>query len=129
MRHKDGKHFSLAVHRLVAAAFLGPKPEGTEVCHNNGDPTDCRVENLRYDTRSGNQRDRVIHGTSNRGERHRCVKLTKEQVIEIKKSLRDNERIADIARKYGVHFNTIRAINLGRSWWHVQIEPEGVHAG
>ncbi len=52
------------IHSLVAAAFLGPRPDGMEVCHNNGDARDNRLENLRYDTRSANQRDAVAHGTN-----------------------------------------------------------------
>lgn len=46
------------VHRLVAAAFIGPCPDGMEVCHNNGDPFDNRVNNLRYDTHLSNCADR-----------------------------------------------------------------------
>lgn len=52
-----------SVHRLVARTFIGPCPEGEEVCHNNGDPADNRVENLRYDTRTANLLDAVKHGT------------------------------------------------------------------
>lgn len=49
------------VHQLVARAFLGPCPNGHEVCHNNGDPTDNRAENLRYGTRHENIMDAVKH--------------------------------------------------------------------
>lgn len=51
------------VHRIVTAAFYGPRPDGLVCCHNNGDPTDNRLENLRYDTQSENQHDRRKHGT------------------------------------------------------------------
>ena len=51
------------VHRMVLEAFVGPAPENTECCHNNGDPQDNRVANLRWDTRSSNRRDSVNHGT------------------------------------------------------------------
>ena len=50
------------VHTLVALAFLGPRPEGMEVCHNNGDRFDNRIENLRYDTHAENQLDVRRHG-------------------------------------------------------------------
>lgn len=59
----DGELHSLQVHHLVAAAFLGPRPDGLDVCHNNGICTDNRLENLRYDTRSANIRDSVEHKT------------------------------------------------------------------
>lgn len=34
-----------------------------EVCHNSGDVNDNTVKNVRYDTRSGNMRERTKHGT------------------------------------------------------------------
>lgn len=63
---------SVGVHRLVLLAFVGPCPEGMEACHINGDPADNRVENLRWDTRSENQRDRVRHGTNHNSIKTHC---------------------------------------------------------
>ncbi|MFV8232317.1 NUMOD4 motif-containing HNH endonuclease [Mycolicibacterium fortuitum] len=60
------------VHHLVAESFLGPRPGGVDICHNNGDPTDNRLENLRYDTRSGNNLDQVAHGTHPHASKTRC---------------------------------------------------------
>ncbi len=44
-------------HDWVLAAFVGPKPEGAVVRHLNDVPTDNRLENLAYGTRSENQLD------------------------------------------------------------------------
>lgn len=44
-------------HDWVLAAFVGPKPEGAVVRHLNDVPTDNRLENLAYGTRSENQFD------------------------------------------------------------------------
>ena len=60
---QGGRTRTLRVHRLVMEAFVGPCPDGREVCHNNGDPSDNRRANLRYDTRSANVLDAVRHGT------------------------------------------------------------------
>ncbi|MFI8590108.1 NUMOD4 motif-containing HNH endonuclease [Dietzia maris] len=60
------------VHRLVMAAFAGPCPEGMEVRHLNGDPTDNRLTNLAYGTRSENARDQVAHGVHNRASQVVC---------------------------------------------------------
>jgi hypothetical protein len=56
------KRVSRSVHSLVAEAFIGPRPDGLEIRHLNGDPLDCRIENLAYGTHVDNMRDRVQHG-------------------------------------------------------------------
>ncbi|WP_044476437.1 NUMOD4 motif-containing HNH endonuclease [Rhodococcus aetherivorans] len=60
------------VHRLVAEAFLGPCPVGMEVCHENGNARDNRVENLRYDTRRSNILDKVRHGRDHNASKTHC---------------------------------------------------------
>lgn len=46
---------------LVMLAFVGERPQSLVVCHNNGNPTDNRLFNLRYDTQRNNQKDRSKH--------------------------------------------------------------------
>lgn len=58
------------VHRLVIEAFHGPSQKGMECAHLNGIRHDNRIENLKWVTPSENQMHRVLHGTSNRGERN-----------------------------------------------------------
>jgi len=58
-----GRGNSQCVHKLVLLAFVGPAPDKHECCHNNGNPADNRLENLRWGTRSENIRDAVRHGT------------------------------------------------------------------
>ena len=42
------------VHQLVMLAFVGPAPSGHEVMHKNHNPSDNRLSNLKYGTRSEN---------------------------------------------------------------------------
>lgn len=49
------------VHRLVLLAFVGPPPDRFEGCHNDGNCTNNRLSNLRWDTRSANTLDRALH--------------------------------------------------------------------
>lgn len=51
------------IHRLVMEAFVGPCPDGMECCHNNGDASDNRLTNLRWDTSASNTADVTAHGT------------------------------------------------------------------
>lgn len=60
------------VHRLVMAAFVGPPPEGMQVCHNDGDPKNNRLGNLRYGTPSENMYDRGLHGTDHNALKSHC---------------------------------------------------------
>jgi hypothetical protein len=60
------------VHQLLAEAFLGPRPEGMEVCHGDGNLMNCTLENLRYDTRGGNERDKRLHGTHHNSVKTHC---------------------------------------------------------
>ena len=46
------------VHHLVAEAFIGPRGAGVWVLHYDDDPTNNRVENLRYGSREDNAKDR-----------------------------------------------------------------------
>jgi hypothetical protein len=105
------------IHSLVLEAFVGPRPDGFEACHNNGDRTDNRAENLRWDTPSANQNDRAKHGTSNRGERCGTSILKSYQVIAI---MRSTERTSVLARQYGVAPQTISGIRCGWKWQHLR---------
>ena len=70
---RDGVRKSHQVHRLVLTAFVGPCPDGMEGCHNDGNPMNSRLDNLRWDTRSGNHLDKRKHGTHPDANRMRCT--------------------------------------------------------
>jgi HNH endonuclease len=50
------------VHRLVLEAFVGPCPTGLECRHLDGDPSNNRLDNLRWGTRLENVADTIRHG-------------------------------------------------------------------
>ena len=62
--HRDGMQTRLYIHRLVAAAFLGPCPDDQEVRHLDGNPDNCHVSNFAYGTHAENMNDMVRHGRS-----------------------------------------------------------------
>lgn len=66
------------VHRLVVEAFQGPRPEGYECRHLNGDKADNRLENLQWGTQSENALDRVRHGTHQWAKQTHCSKAGHE---------------------------------------------------
>lgn len=112
-----GRRAYCHVHRLVAEAFLGDCPTGQEVCHNNRDRTDNRLENLRYDTRSGNAQDRHLHGTfpSVQGERCGSAKLNDHAVRTIR-ALKGKVSQRVLGELYGVS-HTVIGYAQRRVWW------------
>lgn len=60
------------VHRLVLESFLGPRPDGMEACHGDGNPGNNRLSNLRWDTHESNMGDQRRHGTNHNSRKNRC---------------------------------------------------------
>ena len=65
------------VHQLVMRAFVGDPPQGMEVRHLNGDPTDNRLDNLKYGSRTENILDVFYQGK-------RWRKLSIDDVIYVR---------------------------------------------
>jgi hypothetical protein len=103
--YKNAKRRVLYIHRLVMEVFVGECPNGMEVCHNDGDSSNNRLYNLRYDTRNENMID------ASKINRHPAQKLSPEDVIAIRQRLSNGERQKDIAKNYGVGQYAISAIN------------------
>lgn len=70
----EGVPKTIKVHCLVAEAFIGPRPDGLDVCHRDDNKSNNNMRNLRYDTRSNNCMDSVRNGThwSVRNPRTEC---------------------------------------------------------
>lgn len=117
--YRDGRPTHRYVHALIAETYLGPRPDGMEVAHGDGDKTNASLANLRYATPPENQADRVRHGTSNRGIRNAYAVLDDEAVLEIDRLLNRGRRQRDIAERFGVARTTISAISTGRAWGHL----------
>lgn len=113
---KKGVIKSHWVHILVARAFFGERPKDQEVCHRDGNSTNNAKANLRYGTRSSNQDDRVMHGTSNRGEQQGHSILTREKVEEIFRLRAEGVKQKDIAALVGCSRQGVYAVTSGRTW-------------
>ncbi|MCO5107793.1 MAG: HNH endonuclease [Burkholderiaceae bacterium] len=105
------------IHRWVCAAFHGaPQSSAHEVAHRNGVPNDNRASNLRWSTRTENERDKGMHGTTVRGERSPFAKLTVSDVIAIRSAGGTQQAVAD---RFGVSRTTVGYIKRGTAWAHV----------
>lgn len=88
---RQGKTHHVRVAQLVLLAYVGPCPDGLEVCHNDGDPANDGLENLRYDTHLANCGDRADEG----------------KVRAVCREYADGEPVAEIARRHGIRRDTI----------------------
>lgn len=59
----NGQQRTVYVHQLVLFAFIGPRPEGFECCHHDGNFRNNELSNLRWDTSAANKADAKRHGT------------------------------------------------------------------
>ncbi len=111
-------HFFL-IHRLVAEAFLGPRPTPRhEVNHIDGIRANNHVGNLEWVTRSENLRHRyrVLKHGAPRGEASGVSKVTEVEVREIRTRRAAGERRKSVAADYRISTSNVDAIFSGKTW-------------
>lgn len=94
------------VHQLIMKTFVGECPVGMEVLHNNGNPADNRLCNLRYGTRTENILDVYKDGG-------RWRKLSAEDAEAIRFGLTTGITGKELAEMFGVSTSTISCIKRG----------------
>ncbi len=115
----DGRRPTFSVHRLMLETFT-PQPDLSLECrHIDGNASNNHLSNIRWGTHKENVRDKIFHGTTNRGEKCPLSKLTAEKVLEIRRRLSEGERVIDLAREYGVAQPNISNIKNRKYWKHI----------
>ncbi len=118
---KNGKRYTRYVHTVILNTFVGSRPVNMECCHNDGNPANNKLNNLRWDTSKANGADMVKHGTSTRGIKNPQNKLTEKQVLKIRSLLKETKlRQWEIADKFSVTRSAINCINNGYTWKHLK---------
>jgi len=115
------KHYS--VHRLFYEKFIGPIPEGMEVCHKCDNPQCINPDHLFIGTHADNMRDMCAKGRNNyilppvlKGELNPGAKLSPSQVLEIRK---DERKRKEIAEQYHISLTTVCEIKNRIKWKHL----------
>ena len=103
----NGCNTGRMVAHLVAEAFIGPRPVGMLVLHNNGNEQDNRAKNLRYGSYKDNAQDARKHNQT-------AHLLTLRQVETIRRRRLKGERGRDLAQEFGVSEQYICDIHKGR---------------
>lgn len=114
--HDGERHLHTTVHVIELLAFSGPCPDGMEARHLNDVKTDNRwLINLVWGTPEDNQGlDRLLNGTSNRGERHGMHRLTETDVLAIYARRQEPARL--LAAEFEVSRQCIGHVTSGRRW-------------
>lgn len=113
------RHEMRTVHRLVLDTFVGPRPDGLQCRHLDGNPQNNQLSNLAWGTSKANHADQVAHGTQLRGETATGAKLTERQVLAIRSEAAAGASIRHLSERYGRPVNTIRHVVSRYSWRHV----------
>ena len=115
----NGKVRPKFVHDLVALAFVGPRPEGKQVNHKDGNKGNLFWKNLEWITPKQNIAHAIRTGLRDTtGEANGNSKLTAEDVKVIRKI---GSRISPskLGRRFGVNRGMIWSILTGRHWKRV----------
>lgn len=133
---KDGVAKQVAIHALVAEAFIGVRPAGMTVNHKDGNKKNNSPSNLEYLT----ARDNALHAVATgliatglrngahtkphrvrKGENHGRSLISDAVVSQIKFALQHGglSNLA-VGFVFGVHPATISCIRTGRQWGHVE---------
>lgn len=111
------------VHKLVLMTFIGPRPDGMECRHLDGNKLNNNLSNLVWGTSKENHADRKLHGTNNIhvGSKNPNAILNEEAVKLIKKDLAKNYLCTYIAKKFNVRPHVIQRIKNNHTWKHVKV--------
>lgn len=110
---KNNEKKKVQIHRLVARAFIDNPDMKPQVNHKDGNTLNNYVGNLEWATAAENQQHAYDTGLAKSGEEHYKAKLTNEQVVYIRENP-DNLTGRYLAKRFGVHFNVVSSIQLGK---------------
>jgi len=114
--HLDGERKTFYVHTLVLEAFVGPRPEGSQCCHRDGNPKHNWVSNLRWGSQSENYDDRRRHGVDCVGERNGNARFSQTDVKEIRRRYQEGETQQAVADAFKTTQSRISEIVTYKTW-------------
>ncbi len=114
------KYFTLS--KLMLETFVGPKPSPKHhACHNDSNPRNNRLSNLRWDTPKGNCADKIKRGTNRGavGTQYGNAKLDDDKVRDMRRRREAGETYQSIADLYGISIGRSFKVCNRQGWQHV----------
>lgn len=117
LRHKgSSKPYRRLAHRLLAIAFLENPNSFPDVAHNDGNPRNNNISNLRWSSHRDNQMDMRKHGTMQDGEKCVTVKISEQDAAYIKEAAKIRGNGIRLAEQFGLSKAQISRIKNGKRW-------------
>ena len=120
----NGKGHMRSGHKLVLETFVGPCPKG-QICRHFPDqtPTNNKLENIQWGTRSENEKDKVYTNRDNKGFRNGRCKLTEENVKKIKILIKNGDlTYVEIGKRFNISGTHVSYIRDGKTWSSIKEE-------
>jgi len=102
-------------HRLICEHYHGDM-SGLVTRHLCGNALCVNPAHLRPGTQAENNRDKVLHGTTNKGKSNPNAKLTEQDVLDIRSS---DKKTKVLAEHYNLGQEQIRRIKRRDMWTHI----------
>ena len=108
-------------HRIAYTLKVGPIPKGLCVLHRCDNPGCCNFQHLWLGTPLDNNRDREAKGRGNpqKGEQNYGAKLTRFNVVTIRKLSANRIPHATIAERFGINRHYVSLVVCKKRWKHV----------
>ena len=113
---RDSRRITRTVHSLVMEAFVGPRPSGYQVAHEDDCGAHNSLGNLAYKTVGDNHLDKIKRGRTARGSTINTSKLVESQVVSMREERMAGAGVVELAEKYGVSTVAVSKICLGQNW-------------
>jgi hypothetical protein len=119
LRNADGKrqHY---IHSLVALVFHGPRPDGGEVNHRDGNKRNNHADNIEYSTRSENVAHAYRLGLRKAwitcGEMTPLRKITRADAAHVRVLRQQGATNGDIGSWFGIGTSQVSRICRNHAW-------------
>ena len=114
------------VHVLVMAVFVGPRPNGYEINHKDGNKENNRLDNLEYLTQAANWRhaiDVLKRPAFVPLENHCHAKYTIKQILRGYELVKAGMTYTGAAKLVDMNMAVLHDVCRGRSWKELKLEP------